>query len=674
MAGFRGARDKVTIDFPPGFAVITGPNGTGKSTICDAIEYIFTGTIGRYREVKETGETFENYLWWRGHGNAKSRFVAVTILTDDGKEIEIKRDPNGLLHGLDQEKLLNLFCIGSELGASRGQSLCQTTIIRGEQVAELSLDLAETERFNFVKTALGATDLSHTEEKASEVSKWFKEQASKLQLEYERIRGAIVQITADISAATAQISEADDLAAAESALKAIMGEPTADSSTLVSSARAELAVLRNRVSSLLALAQKLRTVEAAFQENEALGYQSRLKEMEDRLAALDRRRTKIETTAAEFEKKLQQQQQGQPLLESWAQLREHGAHLGLRDGKCPLCASRVSQEDFDSQLKKIHDDITSRNSALIAMVQERNRLSADLQSCISDIRALQRQYDDFVRTSRSLREEHAQVKEYARQILNSPPETTPTPSEIERAASDLRQRAAILEKNLGLLETSKTLERVGQLRKQLEENRRHGDVIDARISKHKIVSERFREAASALKRVSGELVDDRLAELAPLLQEIYSRLRPHVDWTEISYLIRGDVRRFLSLRVGDQLNPKFMFSSGQRRAAGLAFLLAVHLSRSWCSLNSLILDDPVQHIDDYRALHLIEVLHAIRRSGRQIICTVEDEALASLLCRRLRGSEEEGSLVKMEYVPNEGVAVANVERFSSLPKLSILAA
>jgi ABC-type cobalamin/Fe3+-siderophores transport system ATPase subunit len=54
-------------------------------------------------------------------------------------------------------------------------------------------------------------------------------------------------------------------------------------------------------------------------------------------------------------------------------------------------------------------------------------------------------------------------------------------------------------------------------------------------------------------------------------------------------------------------------------------------------VKTLLLDDPVQHIDDYRALTLVEVLAAIRRSGRQVIA-VEDAALADLLCRRLRSS------------------------------------
>lgn len=47
-------------------------------------------------------------------------------------------------------------------------------------------------------------------------------------------------------------------------------------------------------------------------------------------------------------------------------------------------------------------------------------------------------------------------------------------------------------------------------------------------------------------------------------------------------------------------------------------------------------DDPVQHIDDYRALNHVEVLSAVRRQHRQVVVAVEDPLLADLLCRRLR--------------------------------------
>jgi chromosome segregation protein len=43
VCGFRGFRDKVRIDFGGGFTVITGRNGVGKSTLCDAVEFAITG-------------------------------------------------------------------------------------------------------------------------------------------------------------------------------------------------------------------------------------------------------------------------------------------------------------------------------------------------------------------------------------------------------------------------------------------------------------------------------------------------------------------------------------------------------------------------------------------------------------------------------------------------------
>jgi ABC-type cobalamin/Fe3+-siderophores transport system ATPase subunit len=155
----------------------------------------------------------------------------------------------------------------------------------------------------------------------------------------------------------------------------------------------------------------------------------------------------------------------------------------------------------------------------------------------------------------------------------------------------------------------------------------------------------------------------------PLLEELYRRLRPHTDWMEIGSDFGGKVRGSLNLTVGDGHNVQFLFSSGQRRAAGLAFLLAIHLSRSWCQWKSLLLDDPVQHIDDYRALNLVEVLAAIRRSGRQIIIAVEDTALADLLCRRLRSSIGESGRRFELQTSNIGTSeIASVHDIYPMPR------
>lgn len=150
------------------------------------------------------------------------------------------------------------------------------------------------------------------------------------------------------------------------------------------------------------------------------------------------------------------------------------------------------------------------------------------------------------------------------------------------------------------------------------------------------------EIDQAAREVPNQVLIEQFDTVMPLLKELYCRLRPHTDWREIEMDFAGRVRASLNFTVGDGRNPQFLFSSGQRRAAGLAFLLAIHLSRPWCGLHSLLLDDPVQHIGDYRALNLVEILSAIRRTGRQVIIAVEDHALADVLCRRLRSTALEG--------------------------------
>ena len=210
---------------------------------------------------------------------------------------------------------------------------------------------------------------------------------------------------------------------------------------------------------------------------------------------------------------------------------------------------------------------------------------------------------------------------------------------IAERISALQSEREALSSNIRFLDTMalnqllvSTQEKVGSSRLRVEEaERRHG--------RARLAEQHAKAIHDAVRRAAAETLDARLDRVLPLMSELYRRLRPHPVWQDIEYNIRGDVRRFLKLQVGEEINPQFVFSSGQRRVTGLAFLLSVNLSIAWSRWKSLVLDDPVQHVDDFRAVHLAEVLAHLRDTGRQIICAVEDSALADLMCRRLAGSE-----------------------------------
>jgi chromosome segregation protein len=177
----------------------------------------------------------------------------------------------------------------------------------------------------------------------------------------------------------------------------------------------------------------------------------------------------------------------------------------------------------------------------------------------------------------------------------------------------------------------------------------------------------------AARRAAGESLDLRLERILPLMSELYRRLRPHPIWGDIEYKIRGDVRRFLKLQVGNELNPQFIFSSGQRRATGLAFLLSVNLSLARSKWRTILLDDPVQHIDDFRSIQLTEVVAQLVAGGRQIICAVEDAALADLLCRRLPVNRQgDGKRVTLGPAPDGSLTKLQEFELAPLPQHNLV--
>lgn len=204
-----------------------------------------------------------------------------------------------------------------------------------------------------------------------------------------------------------------------------------------------------------------------------------------------------------------------------------------------------------------------------------------------------------------------------------------------------QEETARLEQALFILEVSSAHDRVVSLRNRAEQLRSQLDIEIAKQTAALQALDVARQIENAAKEVANQVMTEQFDTVMPLLKELYQRLRPHADWREVEIDFGGRVRASLNFTVGNGRNPQFLFSSGQRRAAGIAFLLAIHLSRPWCRLRSLLLDDPVQHIDDYRALNLVEVLSAVRRTGRQVIVAVEDPALADVLSRRLRSTTTE---------------------------------
>ncbi len=639
ICGFRGFRDLVRINFGRGFTVITGRNGVGKSTLCDAVEFAIIGSIDKYAVEKAAKESLSDYLWWRGEGVPKAHYVTASFIDDDGKPFTITRTRES---GSDRspEEIQAALCRGPAPDDALRQ-LTRTSIIRDEWIAALSLDLTETERFDLVRSALGAVEGSEAGSRAKEVVAAAEAAHSKDEAAYDAARTRLADRLTQQSETQAALSRSGDVSAALNVIAAAAPDAPPELTARLSAGRNALANARARLTRMgeaLQLGREVAATQAAFNAPEALA------EREAASAAHEtaqREHAAAQKTISDAEERLGREEEVDAIAASLSILVEHGERLGLHDDHCPLCAAHRTSDEFAAGLAAARYRITSLASgvqgardALAAAKENARQPNLALKAAAAAIEA---HADEL----RRLREEEAEhVDFYTQWGLDH--RFIQDPDGLEQAISVERDRLIDLERALLVLEASQAVSRMSSIESNITALRADVEKLANAVSQSQNAVTAAREIERSVRRVSAEIIDERLAQISPLLNELYQRLRPHADWRTIDYSIRGDVRRFLSLKVGDGLNPQFVFSSGQRRAAGLAFLLSVHLARAWTPLRSLLLDDPVQHIDDFRALHLVEVLAALRLDGRQIICAVEDPALADLLCRRLVSTATEG--------------------------------
>ncbi len=665
VCGFRGFRDKVRIDFGSGFTVITGRNGVGKSTLCDAVEFAITGLIEKYTVEKAAKESLADYLWWRGSGIPKAYYVTASFIRDDGEPFTITRTrESGADHS--PEEIHAVLCSGPAPDDALRQ-LTRTSIIRDEWIAALSLDLSETERFDLVRSALGALEGSEAAAKAKEVVAAADAAHTRNEAAYETARTRLGERLTQQSEIQATLSRSGDVSAALAVIGAAVPDAPTEMVARLEAARAALADGRARtarIAEAIENGRELLTLQQTFNAPEAVS--ARQAAIAELNAARQAKDIALEAVTA-AEALLAREEDADAVAASLAMLVEHGERLGVHDDHCPLCAAHRTSEEFAAglaaarrRISSLSSGVQEARSTLGAASDEAREASANFTRAEADVAAHQAEE----RNLRAAEQTHAALFERG----TSDPRFLNDPDALEGHVEAERERLIELERALLVLDASQSVSRMASIEKNIEGLREELNNLADAVGQSQTALSHARDMERSVKRVSAEIIDERLAQISPLLNELYQRLRPHADWRTIDYSIRGDIKRFLSLKVGDGLNPQFVFSSGQRRAAGLAFLLSVHLARAWTPLRSLLLDDPVQHIDDFRALHLVEVLAALRLDRRQIVCAVEDPALADLLCRRLISTTDEpGRRYDIDLGPEGATSVLTAEDVPPMP-------
>ncbi len=635
LAGFRGFRDKTRFDLPSGFAVLSGRNGTGKSTLLDAVDFALTGTINKFGVTEAKGGGLLDHMWWVGEGTAPEHHVTVGFINEEGERFAVTRSRE---RGCDQDSQAILKSLCSGPVRSTITDLMRNTLIRDELISALSLDLPEQARFAAVRAAIGGfvgPDYSH---RTAEIVSAANTAKNRQEDRIKELQGELGRTLGELTEARSTAERSTGIAGA---LKIVESFFTSLPEGLVERTETVRNYIAERKTILRELEDARTASQALLPEIQFLASPETKAAIED--ARIEQENALKQKTIADEALQLAlrletTEKESDEYSAHMAAILSHGSAVGLQEGHCPLCDAARNQTEFEAAIARTKERLAARGVRLAEVAKSVNDARSRIRDIERTLADASTRYSTLSRRAEILQPKLKAIRDtYVKYGFDAREDA---PADAQQLIFTERENLVQMERALSVLEASNAVDRISALEAKVAALRVRGDQEAARLAAVEKAGESARQIDNAARTVANEILTEQFDTVMPLLRELYRRLRPHADWVEIESDFGGKVRGSLNFTVGDGHNPQFLFSSGQRRAAGLAFLLAVHLSRPWCNWRSLLMDDPVQHIDDYRALNLVEVLAAIRRTGRQVIVAVEDSALANVLCRRLRSANE----------------------------------
>lgn len=542
----------------------------------------------------------------------------------------------------------------------------ETTLIRDEVISSSSLDLPGQQRFNTVKAAIGSITGPDYSERTGSILAEAKDALAEEQGRVQTQQADLGRLLAQLTEARTEAAQSTDVAEAIRLITEAV--PNGQAGATGEAVRAMVADRRaavTRFNAAFTRAAQLETQRSRVRSGEFS------RELIEANVALERENELIvvrQQAAQTAQLLIQAERDADVLGTHFAALLEHGVSLGLQAGHCPLCDAVRTDAEFAAALDRMRTRLAGQAEPLQRAQERLTAAEGDLETSRSRVSELTIAANRLAAEREFVNSEDQAIRREYEEAGSGGVGVDDLAGARARAATE-QQRIVALERAALILGASTAMDRVAGLEAQIARARALIDQNVRTTTSLEQAVEAARQIDTAAKSLSNEILIEQFETVMPLLRELYRRLRPHTDWTEIDTDFGGKVRASLNFSVGEGRNPQFLFSSGQRRAAGLAFLLAVHLSRPWCKWQTLLLDDPVQHVDDYRALNLVEVLAAIRRSGRQIVVAVEDAALADLLCRRLRGSATEpGRRYDLDHATDGSARVAQTLDILPLPE------
>lgn len=174
------------------------------------------------------------------------------------------------------------------------------------------------------------------------------------------------------------------------------------------------------------------------------------------------------------------------------------------------------------------------------------------------------------------------------------------------------------------------------------------------LEEHLIVLNRGNEELSRAKDDLTKYIKTKIDNTFNLdsINRIYQRIDPHPDFNNIKFETdltkeKPELNIYASSR-NETLAPILFFSAAQVNILSLSIFLAKALIREE-GLNTIFMDDPIQHLDNLNILSFIDLLRSItNKLDKQVILSTHNENFYKLIKRKMDPKYTKSKFIELE--------------------------
>lgn len=665
IEAFRGFANRQRIPLNTNFVLISGGNGVGKSSVVDAITWVLTGGMSHVsRRKRRRTEEFVLSAYRPGEaarvalGMEMNGMTAVATRTGQAAHSSLRLEVNGRRHLGDvaEIELARLFGLASP-GELR-DSVDRWGVLRQDEVRAI-LEADPDEIHSRLRDLLGLGVLDDFEAFADSQFQERTRANVDARKRIDTAQSAVDKAESTLAEIDGQLSTVSEGSAAQQRLSELIEAGRSDVRLQldlpadVETYRLMTGQLRLAYSSLQQIRAELANIDRQITELPKIDLSA--EDVARRRAARAESQRTLEEELIAAQQALTTAQQSSDQASALA-----AAATPLLGETCPVCGQSIDPAHVAARLRESAEGASARQ---ILAARERvdavRRQQAAFEAVRINEERLESVADDVERRKRELEAAVQSVRQQLVSVSNASitfPRLTAdaSTSDIDATIDALTSIGQALRLVLATAEVGALGDHRAAAVASLSAARAR---LGLAIQDAERTASLLRESDQLRKgaRAAGvEVTKSALRALNPHFGEVYRRLAPHPTFTDLGlthdvYYNKGRTLPVLTDPVAHvEANPGTICSIGQLNIVALSYFLALALLGDDPPLPFVVLDDPLQSLDDVNVLGFADLSRYLR-ARRQVIVTTHDRRYAELLERKLAPRSEAESSLTIDF-------------------------